>query len=103
MKKRTSNKLVDPKIAKLKDELASNNAKIKFLQERNVEIAEELHERENTSILGIVSHINMSPEQLAQLFVQIGKLSDETDVEGEKDRSEEGVIAATEDSADEKE
>ena len=107
MKKRTSNKLVDPKIAKLKEELENNNAKIRDLHDRNVAITEELHEREKTSIVGIVNNINMSPEQLAQFFVQIGKLSDGADAEEEKSNPEDGVSPvsseSTEGSADEKE
>ena len=83
MKKMTSNQLIDPKIQKLRDELESNNAKIEQLRARNKGITEELRSRENTSIIGLVRGINMSPEQLAELLVHIGKKEDGSDPEEE--------------------
>ena len=55
------------------------------LQERNKTLATDITSRENTEIVGLVRGINMTPDQLAQLLVQIGKREDGSDPEDEQE------------------
>ena len=80
------------KLEELKAEYASNNekiiqyqTKIGELQERNKTLAADITSRENTEIVGLVRGINMTPDQLAQLLVRIGKREDGSDPEDEQE------------------
>jgi hypothetical protein len=80
------------KLEELKAEYAANNekiiqyqTKIVELQERNKTLATDITSRENTEIVGLVRGINMTPDQLAQLLVQIGKREDGSDPEDEQE------------------
>ena len=59
---------MNPKIIKINEETAKNNAKIAKLQERNRELAQQRTEIENTDIIGLVRSMGLSPDQLAALI-----------------------------------
>ncbi|MBQ9408503.1 MAG: DUF4315 family protein [Clostridia bacterium] len=59
---------MNPKIRKIDEETAKNNAKIAKLQERNRELAHQRMEIENTDIIGLVRSVGLTPDQLAALI-----------------------------------
>lgn len=59
---------MNPKIRKIDEETAKNNAKIAKLQERNRELAQQRTELENTDIIGLVRSMGLTPDQLAALI-----------------------------------
>ena len=59
---------MNPKIKKIDEETAKNNAKIAKLQERNRELAHQRTELENTDIIGLVRSVGLTPDQLAALI-----------------------------------
>ena len=59
---------MNPKIKKIDEETAKNNAKIAKLQERNRELAQHRTELENTDIIGLVRSMGLTPDQLAALI-----------------------------------
>ena len=63
---------MNPKISKLRTELAKNNEKIEKLQARNKWLRSEIEETENTEILGIVRASGYTPDALAALLSSRG-------------------------------
>ena len=63
---------MNPKISKLRTELAKNNEKIEKLQARNKQLNSEIEEAENTEILGIVRASGYTPDALAALLSSSG-------------------------------
>ncbi|MBQ8389389.1 MAG: DUF4315 family protein [Oscillibacter sp.] len=59
---------MNPKITKLRTELAKNKDKITELQERNRGIERQIRELEDFSIVGLVRESGMTLEQFAALF-----------------------------------
>lgn len=59
---------MNPKITKLRTELAKNKDKITELQERNKGIERQIRELEDFSIVGLVRESGMTLEQFAALF-----------------------------------
>ena len=59
---------MNPKITKLRTELAKNKDKITELQERNKSIERQIRELEDFSIVGLVRESGMTLEQFAALF-----------------------------------
>jgi hypothetical protein len=59
---------MNPKIHKLRDELAKVNAKLATLQNRKQELEKQLLEAENTDIVGLVRAQGYSLEQFAELL-----------------------------------
>ena len=89
MKKKTKAAPIS-KTQKMKNEYAANNekisayqSKINELQERNKALSVQITAEENTEIVGLVRGINMSPDQLAQFLVHIGKREDGSDPDAE--------------------
>ena len=106
MKKKTKAAPVS-KIQKMKDEYAANNEKISTyqtkigeLQERNRYLAVQITSEENTEIVGLVRGINMSPDQLAQFLVHIGKREDGSDPEAEPEDEATEASGNTEEETD---
>ena len=58
---------MNPKIIKIDEEHAKNDAKIAKLQERNRELEKQRMEIENTDIIGIVRGTGLTTDQLAEL------------------------------------
>ena len=80
------------RIQKLREELASNLAKIRELQARNKELAEEIRVLENTEIIGLVRAVKMTPEQLAELLDRIGNQT----VHGDAGNKEQEAVSSDE-------
>ena len=59
---------MNPKIQKLRGELAKNKGKISELQAKNRELEKQIRELEDTDIIGMVREHGMSMEQFAELF-----------------------------------
>lgn len=59
---------MNPKIHKLRDELAKVNVKLATLQDRKQEMEKQLLEAENTDIVGLVRAKGYSLEQFAELL-----------------------------------
>lgn len=59
---------MNPKIQKLRGELAKNKGKISELQAKNRELERQIRELEDTDIIGMVREHGMSMEQFAELF-----------------------------------
>ena len=59
---------MNPKIHKLRDELAKVDAKLSTLQERKQELEKQLLEAENSDIVGLVRAQGYSLEQFAELL-----------------------------------
>ena len=59
---------MNPKITKLRTELAKNKDKITEIQERNKGIERQIRELEDFSIVGLVRESGMTLEQFAALF-----------------------------------
>ncbi len=59
---------MNPKIQKLRMELAKNKGKISELQAKNRELEKQIRELEDTDIIGMVREQGMSMEQFAELF-----------------------------------
>ena len=99
------------KLEELKAEYAANNekiieyqTKIMELQERNKTLETDITSRENTEIVGLVRGINMTPDQLAQFLVQIGKREDGSDPEDDPEntpKEDSGESGETEANTDE--
>lgn len=59
---------MNPKIHKLRAEIAKNEAKIKVLQERNAPMREELKSLENTEIIGLIRTMNLDIDSVYALI-----------------------------------
>mgnify|MGYP002508867566 CR=1 FL=1 len=73
---------MNPKIQKLRMELAKNKGKISELQAKNRELEKQIRELEDTDIIGMVREQGMSMEQFAELFrndlyTELGKHANE--------------------------
>ena len=58
---------MNPKIQKLRNELAKNEEKIRKLEARNTELKQQIREMEDIDIVGIVRAMGLDPEELAKL------------------------------------
>lgn len=59
---------MNPRITRLREELAKNKEKIAALQARNRELEKTIRELENTDIIGMVRAHGMTLEQFAELL-----------------------------------
>ena len=59
---------MNPRIIRLREELAKNKEKITTLQARNRELEKAVRELENTDIIGMVRAQGMTLEQFAELL-----------------------------------
>ena len=59
---------MNPKIVKINEEHAKNDAKIAKLQARNRELEKQRLEIENTDIVGLVRSVGLTTEQLASII-----------------------------------
>lgn len=59
---------MNPRITRLREELAKNKEKITTLQARNRELEKSIRELENTDIIGMVRAQGMTLEQFAELL-----------------------------------
>lgn len=59
---------MNPKIVGLQTEREANLTKIAKLQNRNKEIDAKILELENTSIIGMVRELSLTPDMLAELL-----------------------------------
>lgn len=58
---------MNPKIQKLRAELAKNEDKIRKLEARNTELKQQIREMEDIDIVGMVRAMGLNPEELAKL------------------------------------
>lgn len=59
---------MNPKIQKLRAEIAKNEAKIKQLQERTDPLRQELKSVENTEIIGLIRTMNLDVDSVYALI-----------------------------------
>ena len=59
---------MNPKIQKLRNELSKNEAKIKTLQERNIQLRKQLQSMENTEIIGLIRSMNLDVDAVYALI-----------------------------------
>ena len=60
---------MNPKITKLRAEFDKNKSKIAELQAKNRELDKQIHELENTDIIGMVRERGLTMEQLMELLL----------------------------------
>ena len=59
---------MNPKIQKLRTELAKNQEKIRKLEARNVELTQQIRELEDLDIVGMVRAQGLSMEEFAKML-----------------------------------
>ncbi len=64
---------MNPRIPKIRAEIAKNSARIAAWQEKNRVLSEQLEELENLDIIGMVREVGMTPEQLAELLAGVSQ------------------------------
>lgn len=81
---------MNPKVTKLKEELAKNKKRITSLQARNKKIEEDIVSLENTDIIGMVREHELTPDQLYELIRNLKK--DPASVLKNTDKTEESKL-----------
>ena len=81
---------MNPKVTKLKEELAKNKKRITSLQARNKKIEEDIVSLENTDIIGMVREHELTPDQLYELIRNLKK--DPAIVLKDTDKTEESKL-----------
>ena len=59
---------MNPKVTKLKEELAKNKKRITSLQARNKKIEEDIVSLENTDIIGVIRSSDLTIEEIVELI-----------------------------------
>ena len=72
---------MNPKIQKLRTELAKNNEKINKLQARNEELTQQIRELEDLDIVGMVRAQGLSMEEFANMLSHMHQRQEEVDHE----------------------
>lgn len=72
---------MNPKIQKLRTELAKNNEKINKLQARNEELTQQIRELEDLDIVGMVRAQGLSMEEFANMLSHMHQRREEVDHE----------------------
>ena len=72
---------MNPKIQKLRTELAKNNEKINKLQARNEELTQQIRELEDLDIVGMVRAQGLSMEEFTNMLSHMHQRREEVDHE----------------------
>lgn len=75
---------MNPKIHKLRTEIAKNEAKMKALQERTEPLREELKSLENTEIIGLIRTMNLDVDSVYALILGLQPAPVTTNIKEEK-------------------
>lgn len=75
---------MNPKIHKLRAEIAKNEAKMKALQDRTEPLREELKSLENTEIIGLIRTMNLDVDSVYALIQGLQPAPVTTNIEEEK-------------------